>query len=158
MLFMELNQPDSSLFSLNLDPATSSSLRSAASWAKVMAIVGFIFGVLFIVMGFLVQNALDTRYNNDYEALGSRNTPNVAGSIGLIAYLIMGLVCIFSSIFAINFGNKIARALNGNDQNSLNAGFASVRNYFAFWAVLMILGLLLMLIGVVAAVMSAVGR
>jgi len=156
---MELNQPDSSLFQLNLDPNTSSSLRSAASWAKVMAIVGFVFGGLFVLMGFLAQNALNNRYNSDYESLGSRSaSTSLAGSIGLVIYVIMGVICIVGSIFAINFGNKISRALNTNDQPTLNSGFASVRNYFAFWAILMILGLMLMLIGVVAGVMSMAGR
>jgi hypothetical protein len=153
--FMELNQPDSSLFQLNLDPANSSTLRSAASWAKVMSIIGFIFGILFVLLGFLIKNALSNRYNSEYESLGNARTSSLAGSIGLTVYVILGLICIISSIFAINFGNKISRALNTNDQNSLGAGFAAVRNYFAFWSILMILGLLLMIIGGVAGVMNA---
>jgi cbb3-type cytochrome oxidase subunit 3 len=68
------------------------------------------------------------------------------GNAGLIAYVIMGLIFIISSMFALNGGNKINQGLKANDQAALNTGFAGVRNYFAFWTILMILFLLLILI------------
>ena len=76
----------------------------------------------------------------------------------MITYIVMGLILLISSIFALNFGNKITRALRTNDQMSLTAGFAGVRNYFAFWAILMIICLLLMLIGVADLATSAILR
>ena len=63
-------------------------------------------------------------------------------------YILVGLMFIISSIFALNAGNKITGGLKGNDQAMLNAGFAGARNYFAFWAIIMILTLLLMLLGI----------
>ena len=44
---MEQNQ-NTSLFQLNLDAQNSYTLRSAASWAKVLGIVGLIMGILFV--------------------------------------------------------------------------------------------------------------
>jgi hypothetical protein len=142
---MEQNQ-NSSLFQLNLDAQNSYTLRSAASWAKVLGIAGMIMGLLFVIAGIIAQQALSqssSLYRND-----TGFSARTLGNAGLIVYVLMGLVFIISSIFALNAGNKINQGLKANDQATLNAGFAGARNYFAFWAILIILMLLLMLIGI----------
>lgn len=132
------------LFQLNLDANNGYTLRGAASWGKVLGIVGIITGILLFVIGVLVNNAVN-RYGG-YGAYGS-NT-RMAGNIGMVVYMIMGLVMVVSSIFTLNFGNKIGMALRTNDQNFLNSGFAAARNYFAFWTIICIIFLLLLLITV----------
>lgn len=142
---MEQNQ-NTSLFQLNLDAQNSYTLRSAASWAKVLGVVGLITGVLCIIAGVMAQQAINQYGGSGYyrnSGLSSRSL----GNAGLFVYVIMGLIFIVSSIFALNAGNKINQGLKTNDQATLNAGFAGARNYFAFWAVLIIIFLLLILIG-----------
>ncbi len=141
---MEQNQ-NTSLFQLNLDAQNSYTLRSAASWAKVLGIVGMIIGILFIIAGIIAQQAI-SRYGYDYRSSGI--SARAMGNAGLVVYVVLGLIMIVTSIFAINGGNKITAGLKGNDQATLNAGFAGVRNYFAFWAVLLIICLLFMLLGI----------
>lgn len=144
---MEPNQNQTQggpLFQLNIDMNANMALRSAASWAKVLAIVGFIMGILFVIFGILVQNAM--RSGGYY----GRNS-SMIGSYGLVVYLILGIVMIVSSVFALNFANKVTAALTANDQVALAAGIGAARNYFAFWAVLCIIFLLLLLISVVTA-------
>lgn len=141
---MEQNQ-NTSLFQLNLDAQNSYTLRSAASWAKVLGIVGMIFGIGFILLGIIVQQKMN-QYGYDYRSSGL--STRAMGNAGLIGYVILGLIMIVTSIFAINGGNKISAGLKGNDQATLNAGFAGVRNYFAFWAVLLIICLLFVLLGI----------
>ena len=137
---MEINQNQGSqLFQLNIDTNATMALRGAASWAKVLAIVGFILGALFVIFGILFQSAMK---NGGY---GS-----ILGSSGLIVYLIFGIVMVVSSIFALNFASKISAALRTNDQASLSVGIGAVRNYFAFWAILCIIFLLLLLISIVS--------
>jgi hypothetical protein len=150
--YMEQN-PNTSLFQLNVDANTSYSLRGAATWAKVLAVCGLIIGILFIVSGFFVQNLMsnysfNSRYSDEAVDGGAVRT---ASTIGMVMYLLIGLVFVISSIFALNFGNRITRALRANDQHTLSSGFSAARNYFAFWAILMIIMLLLMLIGVAGA-------
>jgi magnesium-transporting ATPase (P-type) len=141
-----------SLFQLNLDAGNSYTLKSAASWAKVLAVCGLIIGILCIVAGLFVQNLMSNySFNNRYNDELSGDRVRTATTIGMVMYIIIGLVFVISSIFALNFGNKITRALRTNDQYSLSSGFSAVRNYFAFWAILMIIMLLLMLIGVAGA-------
>ncbi len=143
---MEQNQ-NTSLFQLNLDAQNSYTLRSAASWARILGIVGMILGGLFIVMGIIVQQAVSRYGGAEIDTYrGSGLSASSIGNLGLAVYMIMGLICVISSIFALNAGNKISRGLKANDQATLNAGFAGARNYFAFWAIMIILMLLLVLI------------
>jgi predicted transporter len=135
---------------LNLDANNAYALRSAASWAKVLAVCGLIFGILFIIAGLFVQNFMSSySINERYDELGG-NGMRTATTIGMVMYIIMGLIFIISSIFALNFGNRISRALRTNDQYSLSSGFSAARNYFAFWAILMIICLLLFLVGMLS--------
>ena len=142
---MEPNQTQSQsgpLFQLNIDMNANMALRGAASWAKVLAIVGFILGILFVILGVLVQNVLSSG------AYYGRSS-SMMGNVGMAVYIVMGLIMIIGSIFALNFSNKISTALRTNDQVALAGGIGAARNYFAFWAVLCIIFLLLVLITVV---------
>jgi hypothetical protein len=142
---METNQPQNMppLFQLNVDMNANMALRGAASWAKVLAIVGFIIGILFVIVGVLAQNAMNSG------AYYGRNS-SMMGNIGMVVYIIMGLIMIIGSIFSLNFANKISTAVRANDQVALAGGFSAARNYFAFWAVICIIFLLLILITIVS--------
>jgi hypothetical protein len=147
---MESNQPNtsSSLFQLNLDASNAYTLRSAASWGKVLAVVGIIMGILFVIAGIMVQSVLSNYSGNSYYQDDLRGNTRMLANAGMVGYLIVGLIMILTSVFLLNFGNKIGRALKANDQASLSGGFAGLRNYLAFWAILMIICLLLMIISV----------
>ncbi len=146
---MEQDQ-NASLFQLNLDAQSSYTLKNAASWAKMLAIAGLIMAVLFVIFGVLMQTMMGklssgSRYYGEDIGTGGMQ---MAGTMGLIIYVICGLLYAISSLFALNFANKINAALRTNDQALLNAGFTGVRNFFAFWAIMMIIFLLFMLIGI----------
>ncbi|MBI5856775.1 MAG: hypothetical protein HZB42_03910 [Sphingobacteriales bacterium] len=148
---MEQNQnpnPGSSLFSLNLDAQNSYTLRNTASWAKVLGVVSLIIAVLCIVYGVIAQQQISRMRDLDglYRYRRSINT-NTLASIGLVVYIIMAIVYGLSGFFALNAGNKINTGLKTNDMQTLNAGFAGARNFFALWTILMILFLILLLLG-----------
>lgn len=145
---MEQN-PSNSLFSLNLDAQNSYTLRSAASWAKVLGVVSIIIAILCIIGGVVFQQKAASI--GAFDGYNSRETGLSSGSLaslGLVMYVLIGLLYGLSGLFALNAGNKIGGGLKTNNMELLNAGFAGARNFFAFWAILMILSLLLMLIGV----------
>jgi len=146
---MEENQSNS-LFSLNLDAQNSYTLRGMASWAKVLGAVGLILGILFVILGIIVQQAMN-QYGGSYYRRGGFSASAI-GNMGMAVYAIMGIIMIVTSIFALNAGNKINAGLKANDQAALNAGFAQARNYFAFWAIMIIITLLLMLISILGSV------
>lgn len=132
---------------MNLDAQNSYTLRSTASWAKVLGIVSIIIAILCVIMGIVLQQAV-SRYGGDFDRYrGSGFSSGSLGNMGLAVYVIMGLLYGLSGMFALNAGNKINAGLRSNSMEMLNGGFAAARNFFAFWAILMILFLLLILIG-----------
>ena len=54
---MEQDQ-NTSLFQLNIDGQSSNTLKNAASWAKILAIVGFIVAFLFVIFGVMMQSVM----------------------------------------------------------------------------------------------------
>lgn len=140
---MDQNQ-NTNLFQLNLDAQNGYTLRSAASWAKVLGVVGLIIGILCVILGVLVQQVVSNgSFRNE-----TGFSASTIGNAGMIVYVVIGLIFIISSMFAINAGNKVSRGLRTNDQASLNGGFAAIRNYFAFWTILLIIVLVLILISI----------
>ena len=140
---MEQNQ-NSSLFSLNLDAQNSYTLRNMASWAKVLGVCSIIIAGLLIIFGIVFQQKVNS---SGYGYRSSGFGGDTFGNAGLIIYVIMGLIYGLGGIFAMNAGNKINAGLRTNSMETLNSGFAGARNFFALWAVLVIIGLLFMLIG-----------
>lgn len=148
---MDYQQTDEggSLFQLNLDLTNSYTLTNAASWGKVLGIVSIIMGVLFVLLGIMIQGMLSNFGSGDggsYYDDEARGNTSLVASMGLFVYAVMGIIFIVGGIFAYNFGNRIKKALRINDPNTLQSGFAACRNFFAFWAILTILSLLIMVI------------
>jgi hypothetical protein len=145
---MDQNQNSGApLFQLNLDATNSYTLRSAASWGRVLGVVGIIMGLLFFVFGIMMQTMIKNMESmSTYRNEMAGNT-QMAANLGLVMYIFIGILVIVASMFVLNFGNKTLKALKTNDQAALSAGFAGARNYFAFWAILSIISLLLMVIG-----------
>jgi hypothetical protein len=142
-----MDTQNTSLFQLNLDAQNSYTLRNMASWAKVLGFVSLIFAVLCIVGGILFQQyASDGSLDAEYRSSGISS--GTFGQVGLVMYVLMGVLYGLSGMFALNAGNKIGTGLRTNNMEVLNAGFGGARNFFALWAILMILMLILVLIGV----------
>ena len=146
---MDANQ-NSSLFQLNLDAQNSYTLRSAASWARVLGVVSLIMGILIIIFGIIFQQAV-SRSGLDYYDRDSGMNASTLGNLGMVMYVLMGIIFVLSAVFAMNAGNKINAGLKNNDQATLNAGFAGARNFFALWAILTILFLVLILLSMLGA-------
>lgn len=142
---MDQNQ-NSSLFSMNIDAQNSYTLRSTASWAKVLGVTSIIVAGLCILLGIMVQQAMSRYDSGLYNYRSSGISANGIGALGLAVYVIMGLIYGISGMFALNAGNKINGGLKSNNMEMLNAGFAGARNFFALWAILMIIFLLLIFI------------
>lgn len=147
--FMEQNQnpnptPTTSLFQMNLDAQNSYNLRSSASWAKLLGVVGIITGAILVILMAITLSKLENVRDYGYRRGGLDMM--FATRTGLWVFIISGIIFIIGGIFSYNFGNKINAALRSNDQNGLNNGFAALRNYFAIRSITVIIVLLLLIL------------
>lgn len=142
--------PTTSLFQMNLDAQNSYNLRTAASWAKVLGVVGMITGAIIIILMLIAMNQLQ-----GYRGYGGYRRGGLDGLIGgslgatrmgLWIMIISGIIFILGGLFSFGFGNKINAALRSNDQNGLNSAFAALRNYYAVRSITVIIVLLFLLL------------
>jgi hypothetical protein len=146
---MEQNQtpdanPTTSLFQMNLDAQNSYNLRTAASWAKVLGVVGIITGAIIIILMLIAMNQLSGYSGYGYSRRGFGGMLGGAGAtkMGLWIMIVSGIIFVLGGVFSFGFGNKINIALRSNDQNGLNTAFAALRNYFALRSITVIIVLL----------------
>ena len=149
---MEQNQnpnPTTSLFQMNLDAQNSYNLRSAASWAKVLGVVGIITGVIIIILMAIAMTQLQGYNGYGYRRGGLDGIFGGgmgATKMGFWIMIISGIIFILGGIFSFGFGNKINAALRSSDQNGLNSGFAALRNYYAVRSITIIIVLIFLLL------------
>jgi hypothetical protein len=143
--------PQSNLFELQIDHNGTSYVRDAARWAKFLAVVGFIFCGLMVLVAILFASVLSSVFNT----MGSAG-PAFSGGLVSTVYILMALLFFFPCLYLYNFASKAQAALNRNDQEQLNVSFRNLRAYFRFLGILTIIYLsLLVLVFIIGIIGSA---
>jgi hypothetical protein len=147
-----MEQSNTPLFGLSIEGQTAATISSSVQWGRILAICGIIFGGLFIVIGIMLTTLMSraTGGLDGFESGGMRSSMMMGAGIGMVMYVIMGALTILGNVFLLNYANKVGTAIKTNDAAMLNSGFAGLRNYLAFWAVIMIICLLLMLLTIIS--------
>ena len=140
------------LFSLSIDPVTKAQLSETARWAKFLAIVGMI-GVVLIVLGGVAYSIwISVMMESLGKDLGNPSpafeTAYIFGSA--IGFIIIAAVAFFPMLYMFRFANRMRKALDGNDQQSLNSSFQSLKIYFRYLGIITIISLALWIFWIVA--------
>ena len=136
---MEPTQNES-LFGLSIDPISKNHLSSTASWAKFLAIMGFIACGLIVLMG-IFAGSLFERYSSRSEGfdrdgmIGARGF----GAVAAVFYILLAVLYFFPCLFLFNFASKMKSALLSNDQDILNTSFQNLKKTFRYVGVLTII-------------------
>lgn len=153
---MESNQNTPPLFGLNIDAVTKSHLSVAATWAKFLAIMGFIACVLIVLAGFFASTILaNMPTTRGFEGFGNGREINTSAisTVATVMYILLALLYFFPCLFLFNFASKMKTALLANDQNILNTSFQNLKKTFrylgvltiivlCFWVISLLIGLL----------------
>ena len=148
-----MEQSNTSLFSLSIDPVTKAHLSEAAKWARFLAILGMIFLVLIILAGVFGSTVLFSSmsgFEGDSTGMAAYGSGIVAGYMIVIA-----VIYFFPLLFTLRFANNARTALNTNNQQALNTAFQNLKACFRFIGILTIIGLVFMAIGLIFGVMGA---
>ena len=126
-------------------------MRSAAGWAKFLAIVGFIFSGLIILFGLILVPVV-AGFNTSDTA-----TPLTATSatVLIVFYLLMGLLYFLPNFFMFRFAKMTEEALKDNSAVELADAFANLKRTFKFVGILTIVGLAFYLLVIVGAALVA---
>ncbi|MBC7947225.1 MAG: hypothetical protein H7Y42_05045 [Chitinophagaceae bacterium] len=138
---MENDQP--SLFGLSVDQESAATLKSAAQWGKVLAVLGWILGGLVLLFGIVAYIKITHTYRGSGFAVRSAETGALRA---LIVCILFSSILVTGAIFTWNFSNRTNTALDTTDQYSLNSGLSSMKSGMIFWAIIFIVFILLMLL------------
>lgn len=147
-----MEQRTSNLFDLHIDPQSQSYLGEAAKWAKFIAIMGFIYCGLILLLILTGRSSTVTSFGTTYEGDSSFGAAEIITSLVLLA------IVFIPNLFLYRFAAKVQTALRNNDQANLTASFANLKSCYKYLGILIIVVLSLALISffyiIIAAGMS----
>jgi len=122
-----------SLFELQVDHESTIYLRETAKWAKFLAILGFVWCGILLLIGLAIL-ANKSAYRPGYMAWVS------------VLYMALAAVYFLPCIYTLNFAGKMKTALQNNDQGHLNASLKNLKSSFRYLGIMAIVGLALLVV------------
>ncbi|WP_304064362.1 DUF5362 family protein [Pedobacter glucosidilyticus] len=124
-------------------------LLETAKWAKFLAIMGFIFTGLAVLLGLL------------FSVFGSAMLSATAfGAIGGAAfgliYIIAGLIYYFPAKYLYDFAVYTKQAILIKDQESIEYAFSKIKSVFKFWGIMVIIILVIYFLAFIFGIASAI--
>lgn len=148
-------QETTPLFSLSIDPATKAHLTETAKWARFLAIIGFMFILLMILLG-VYSSLTVSRYMDEFEGMGNRGFASNIGVGVAVMYILIAVVAFFPFLFMLRFANQMRTALQTNNQGLFNASFQNLKVYFRYLGIITIISLVLMALSLFMGIVQSI--
>jgi uncharacterized membrane protein len=128
---------------LQIDAVSQSYLTETAKWAKFIAIAGFIFsGLIIIIAGYYINMVTEAR--STYGGFRRDNSPLILGGV---FYIVVAIIWIITSVYQLRFATKLQTALQGNNQDELQQSFLNFKIYYRISGIVTIISLFLGVLG-----------
>lgn len=114
---------------IHIDNITQKYLKTAARWAKFLALLGFVFVGLMILAGIFVGII----YNITESDLMMDQKMPVPSYIISLFYLLGAMIFLIPNLFMNSFANKTVKAIEKKDADILSKSFRSLKNWFLFY-------------------------
>ena len=109
---------------LEIEQSTLKQLNTARKWAMFLAIIGFIFLGIMIVVGLIAGTFLKTFSSGE-------NNSGISDSLMFIPILLIGLIYFFPVLFLFRFSKYISRAIQNLDNLQFHKAIKNLKLYFA---------------------------
>jgi hypothetical protein len=130
-------------------------IYESSKWTKFLAIVGFVFTGLMIMLSLSVS-AIISSMNN---MVGAQNNPYAAMGTGFLTVflLIMAAIYFYPSFILFKFSTSAKQAVLYGDQESLSVAMNKMKSFFKFWGILLIVILGFYGLAILSAIVAGVG-
>jgi len=115
-------------FELHLNESSKAFLRETAKWANFLAILGYVFLGLIVIMALFMGTALAS-----LSAAGG-----IGGGVITIVYLAIAALYFFPIYFLHRFAANMKNAFDHNDNEAMTEGFNFLKKHYKFIGILMI--------------------
>jgi hypothetical protein len=124
-------------------------LDRTRKWANFLAIVGFIFSGLILLMGIGIGFIFS-------KLPGMEQLPFMPGFIGIF-YVIIGVINFIAALFLFRFAVNLKNAIKGKDENKFLPAFKNLDNLFQLIGILTIIMLAIYGLVILIAMFVAIG-
>jgi Family of unknown function (DUF5362) len=139
---------------LQVTPQAQSYLTESAKWGKFLAIMGFIFCGLMVILAFFIPAYL--LQMPQYSTTPSGFTSGMKAGMTVL-YLLMALLFFFPFLYLYRFSTKMQIATKNISQENFDESLMNLKSMFKFYAILTIIMLslyaLIFIFGILAAAM-----
>ena len=142
-----MDQQNQNLFELQLDQPSTAYLGEAAKWAKFLAIMGFIFCGIMIVIALFAGSIIGAAMS----ATGGGMSSMFGTGFFTIFYILFAAVYFLPCLYLFRFASQMQDAIRDHEQNKLQGSFKNLKSLFRFVGILTIIILafyILMVLGV----------
>ncbi len=141
----QINNPNAGM---QLNSTAKAHIAETAKWANFLAIVGFVFLALFVIVAIFAGTLMST-------LLASRSPMGAAPSFMLtITYLFIAVIYFFPLMYLYKFAQKAKSALRADDTHDLQIAFQNLKSVYKFMGILMIITLALYAIVFIIAIVG----
>jgi hypothetical protein len=117
---------------IEIEPETLKHLNATRKWAMFLAIIGFIFMGLMIVIG-LIAGTFLTAFNSGEKGLG------IPESLMFVPVLLLAVIYFFPVLFLFRFSKHTSHAIQTLDKLAFHKAIKNLRYYFAYIGILIII-------------------
>lgn len=136
------NNTEISKIPLKFSSEIESSLKSSARWGFFLAIVGFVFVLLFLIIG--VSMFFVSGVANEYSDFQHMPFPFPFPLVFIgILYLLIAIIYFIPSYNLLIFGQKILSGLSQRSQTDIEEGLKNMKRMFIFYGILTIISIIL---------------
>jgi hypothetical protein len=131
------------LFELQVDHNISAYLKETARWAKFLAILGFIFCGLMVLVALFAGSFIAAILS-----LGGGAAAGMGYMGGVVSflYIVMALLSFFPCLYLYNFASRMQMALRSNDQEQLTKSFRNLKSCYRYIGIFTVIYLVLVLL------------
>lgn len=148
-----MDQQNQNLFDLHLDQQSFSYFGEAAKWAKFIAIIGFVFCGLMVVIALFAGSMFASMFASMGSGMGM-----VGGGVFTVVYLIFAALWFFPCLYLFRFATQMQSAIQSNEQVKLQYSIRNLKAYFRFLGILFIIVLAFYALGILGMLAVGVGR
>jgi len=129
---------------ISIDKDTLNDLNTTRKWTMFLAVMGYIFLGLFVILGLLAGTFLSA-FKSGESFLG------IPEAYTLLVIPVSAVALFFPGIYLFRYSKYMASAVKNYDQRALHLSLKNLKNYFAYLGVLMIVILVIYLVALVVA-------
>ena len=139
---------EKNIFGLQIDEVAKSNMLETARWTKFLGIVYIIFLALFLLAMLFMGAA--------FSSLGGSSGLAALGTVGMVLYMLIMIALVIYPIYALmKYSNTIKPALLTGNQQQFNEATGSMKGFFKYIGILVIVVLGLYALVIVFAILGA---